>query len=557
MAKRGHYGRWSESDLLKAVAAYRNGETGLNECSRIYNVPKATIKRHADRKNATANEMKVLGRQSTFTKDMETILANHILQLEECFYGLTIREVRKLAFDVAEKYSIPHTFNKEEKIAGKKWFYSFIRRNPQLSVRKPEGTSMARARGFNRENVDNFFDVFEKTVDKFNFTAESIFNVDESGFTTVQKTLQKVVARKGKRQVGGITSAERGVLTTMVCAVNAAGFYVPPMIIYKRKKFNNDLQIGAPPASFVTISETGYINSELFVEWLKHFKKHVNCNKDKKVLLLLDGHTTHSKNLNACIFAREKGIVLLQLPGHTTHRLQPLDVAFFGPLQKYFVQAQEKFLRQYKGDKIYQTQISRLLNEAYGRAATVAIAENAFRTAGIWPVNRHVFQDYQFAASDMLQPQHCGDATETEVTTGNSAHSSGESDNDSAIVYIPPEEKRKNFEDILQEISPLPTRNPQPGTSSSRARSGIAHKAELLSSTENVQKLKRSAEEKLKKTKKRGKKGQRMQAKNNWFCMICEEEKEEEMIQCLKCHIWVHTICAGVSPKIKKYFCCR
>lgn len=115
MAKRGHYGRWSESDLLKAVAAYRNGKTGLNECSRIYHVPKATIKRHADRKNATANEMKAFGRQPTFTKDMETILTNHILQFEECFFGLTIREVRKLAFDIAEKYSLAHTFNNEKK----------------------------------------------------------------------------------------------------------------------------------------------------------------------------------------------------------------------------------------------------------------------------------------------------------------------------------------------------------------------------------------------------------------------------------------------------------
>ena len=44
MAKRGHYGRWSESDLIKAIRAYRNGDTGLNECSRIYHVPKATIK---------------------------------------------------------------------------------------------------------------------------------------------------------------------------------------------------------------------------------------------------------------------------------------------------------------------------------------------------------------------------------------------------------------------------------------------------------------------------------------------------------------------------------
>ena len=70
---------------------------------------------------------------------------------------------------------------------------------------------------------------------------------------------------------------------------------------------------------------------------------------------------------------------MLQLPGQTTHRLQPLDIAFFGPLQTYFTQAQETFLRLNKGDKIYQTQILKLLNEAYSRAATVGIAESTFR----------------------------------------------------------------------------------------------------------------------------------------------------------------------------------
>lgn len=56
MAKRGPYGCWSESDLIKAVTAYRNGDTGLNECSRIYHVPTATIKRHVIRE--TLLEMK-------------------------------------------------------------------------------------------------------------------------------------------------------------------------------------------------------------------------------------------------------------------------------------------------------------------------------------------------------------------------------------------------------------------------------------------------------------------------------------------------------------------
>lgn len=46
--------------------------------------------------------------------------------------------------------------------------------------------------------------------------------------------------------------------------------------------------------------------------------------------------------------------------------------------------------------------MSSLLKEVYGWAATVGIAENAFRHAGIWPVNRHIFQDHQFIVSDSL-----------------------------------------------------------------------------------------------------------------------------------------------------------
>lgn len=154
MAKRGHYGRWSENDLLKAIAAYKNGESGLNECSRIYGVPKATIKRHADRKNSVMNEVKALGRRATFSSEMEKVFTEHIMQLGEFFFGLTIKEIRKLAFYVAEKNSLPHSFNKVKKIAGKKWFYAFMRRNPQLTLRKSKGTSTARAQDFNMENVN-------------------------------------------------------------------------------------------------------------------------------------------------------------------------------------------------------------------------------------------------------------------------------------------------------------------------------------------------------------------------------------------------------------------
>ena len=42
----------------------------------------------------------------------------------------------------------------KKKMAGKKWYYSFMRRHPELSLREPENTSLARAQGFNRPRVE-------------------------------------------------------------------------------------------------------------------------------------------------------------------------------------------------------------------------------------------------------------------------------------------------------------------------------------------------------------------------------------------------------------------
>lgn len=102
----------------------------------------------------------------TLPDAVERELVQHLLNLEAVFFGLNITDVRQLAFQIAEQNCIPHKFNCNTKMAGKKWFYSFMKRHPTLSVRLPENTSMARATGFNRESVNYFFDILQDIIKK-------------------------------------------------------------------------------------------------------------------------------------------------------------------------------------------------------------------------------------------------------------------------------------------------------------------------------------------------------------------------------------------------------
>jgi hypothetical protein len=66
MTQRGLYGKWTENKLQLPVAVCRNGDCGLNECSRVYAVPEATLRTNVMKKNWHVNGVKALGREATY-----------------------------------------------------------------------------------------------------------------------------------------------------------------------------------------------------------------------------------------------------------------------------------------------------------------------------------------------------------------------------------------------------------------------------------------------------------------------------------------------------------
>lgn len=322
-----------------------------------------------------------------------------MLHSSDIYFGLTRKYAQILAYQYAQRLGIECPENwTTNKMAGLEWFCGFLRRHSKLSLRKPEATSLARASAFNRANISAFFDNYKKIIERIQFLPNNIWNVDETGVTTVHSTV-RVLSRRGRKQIGQITSAERGSLVTVALAVSAAGVRCPPYFVFPRARFQLHFLNGAPSGAVGGANPSGWINADLFLEFLKHFQLFTRSTVQQPILLLLDNHESH-KSLSALEYCRSNGIHVLSFPPHCSHRLQPLDVSVFGPFKTAINNQCENFIRMNPGRAIQIFDIPAMVNRALELGATEMNIKSGFRASGIWPLEPDIFQEIDFLPSE-------------------------------------------------------------------------------------------------------------------------------------------------------------
>lgn len=193
---------------------YRKQELNNKRCNTTIQHPyyfTTTLRKHYKKQTS----VKCLGYfKPTFCPKMELQLVNHIQDMDSRFYGLTRDDLCELGFEFATPNNLPIKFKNGR--AGYQRYYNFMQRLLEVSLRRPESTSISRACGFNRPKVQLFVDNLILLQKRYSIELDNIYSADETGIQISSKRPPKVIYAKVKKQVGVIASAKRGQLVTAI-----------------------------------------------------------------------------------------------------------------------------------------------------------------------------------------------------------------------------------------------------------------------------------------------------------------------------------------------------
>jgi hypothetical protein len=181
------------------------------------------------------------------------------------------------------------------------------------------------------------------------FPPHRIYNVDETDLSTVHVP-PKIIAPKGIKQLGNMTSGKRGQNVTLITAINAVRKHLPPMLIFSRVHYKEFMLKAAPVESKGGANPSGWSNERLFMESLDPFIEHAKPSKEEPVLLFLDNHESHV-NVLVIKKARNTGIIMITFPPHTSHKLQPLDRTVFCSFKLHYNRAVNDWMSSNPGKK--------------------------------------------------------------------------------------------------------------------------------------------------------------------------------------------------------------
>jgi hypothetical protein len=357
----------------------------------LQNDPKLSIRRAAStydigRMKLWRRQQGILATRNTTTKSRklsdleEQIIVQFILDLDSRGFPPRRNFVEGIANSLLA--------NRDASPVGKLWVHNFIQRKPELKTRRFRRYDYKRAKCNNPTIIRGWFRLVENIVAKYGIQLGDTWNFDETGFIMGMIEPGMVITSSERQGMPKKVQPGNREWITVIEAVNAEGQSIPPFIIgsgqYHLANWYRECDL--PGDWVIALSENGWTNNQLGLDWLRHFDR---STKDRSVgsyrLLILDGHESHH-SVEFEKYCEENRIITLCMPPHSSHLLQPLDVGCFGPLKKAYGREIERLIRC-SINHISKTEFFPAFHAAHRATITESNIRGGFRGAGLAPLD--------------------------------------------------------------------------------------------------------------------------------------------------------------------------
>ncbi|CAP79192.1 Pc06g01990 [Penicillium rubens Wisconsin 54-1255] len=367
-----------EGRILLAIQEFQNQKiSSIREAARCFKVPEATLRR---RLSGVQNRATSRANSHKLTEIEEESLQKWILSMDSRGSAPRPSMVREMANLLIQKRGTTPLLS-----VGEKWVYNFVKRRPLLSSRFSKRYNYERAKCEDPKIIKEWFDLVEKTILQFGIDPDDVYNFNETGFAMGLTATTRVISRSeyyGRRAL--LQPGNREWVTVIKCT-NAAGWALPPCVIFKGKVFIESWFDGLPEDWRFEVSPNGWTSDEIGLRWLKKLFIPTTSSRTKGGyrLLILDGHGSHltPKFDEIC---EENKIIPICMPPHSSHLLQPLDIGCFAVLKRSYGRMVEMKMRC-GSNHIDKLDFLKAYPTARMEAFKSETVKNSFQSAGLIP----------------------------------------------------------------------------------------------------------------------------------------------------------------------------
>lgn len=378
------YLSYCKKDLQNAVEEIQNGSLRLIEAANKYNIPKSTLSRKCRNMNCTQEKA---GHPTLFSKDEEMAFIKYIQILSNWGFPLDSTDLRVFAQKYLNKLG-KTLYSLKDNMPGVDWARNFMIRNKsEISNRNASNITSERAK-ISPAVIDDFFSHYENTIE--GVSPDCIINYDETNLTD-DPGHKKYLFKRGCKYPERVINTTKTSISLMFSGT-ANGQLLPTYVVYKADHLWDQWLEGGPEGTRYNRSKSGWFDSACFEDWFNTVIVPYAKTKSGRKVIIGDNLSSHFSEsvLKTC---EELNIIFVCLPPKTTHLLQPLDVAFYAPLKKYWrdVLTDWKRTEGLKHKTLVKSSFPMLLCRLQNKLREKGSESNniiaGFNKCGLYPVN--------------------------------------------------------------------------------------------------------------------------------------------------------------------------